>query len=57
MPRPKTLPDEEVLQALGVVREGGPEALTFSAWPGPAGSPPPRWCSASGARPDSSAAP
>ena len=31
MPRPKTLPDEEVLQAaLGVIREGGPEALTFS---------------------------
>ena len=38
MPRPKTLPDEEVLQAaLGVIREGGPEALTFSRLAGACG--------------------
>jgi AcrR family transcriptional regulator len=32
MPRPKTLPDEEVLDAaLAIMRKGGPEGLTFAA--------------------------
>ena len=38
MPRPKTLPDQDVLAAaLRLMHERGPEALTFAAWPRPAG--------------------
>jgi AcrR family transcriptional regulator len=38
MPRPKTLPDEEVLQAaLGLIRAGGPESLTFARLAGACG--------------------
>ena len=58
MPRPKTLSDEDVLDAaLRLIHERGPEALDLrEPCARPAAFPPRRWCSASRARRGSSRA-